>query len=169
MGDINGKKISHVQVVEHLNVDEYGVVTSSSQTSISKFEKEPPYVKLYLQDLARLNGLNTTEQKLVNELVYNMGYNNIVPAYKPVKEMIAIKLGVAYCTIDEAIKSLHKKGILIRRARGMYVMDPNIFGRGSWKDVKNIRLTIDYLPDGTKQINTEISKQLGLFDANTNE
>lgn len=139
-----------------------GEVISSTSQQVSLFEKEPPYVKVYLEDIGRLNNLNTSEQKVINELVYNMGFNNVVPSYKPVKEMIALKLGMQYNTLDKAIKELHRKGILIRKARGLYIMDPLIFGRGSWKDVSKIRMTIEYLPDGSKQINTEISKALGL-------
>ena len=43
-------------------------------------------------------------------------------------------------------------------------MDPHLFGRGSWKDVQKIRMVIEYNTDGTKSINTEVSKQLGLFE-----
>ena len=143
-----------------------GEVISSTSQQVSLFEKEPPYVKVYLEDIGRLNNLNASEQRVVNELVFNMGFNNVVPSYKPVKELIAQKLGMQYNTLDKAIKELHKKGILIRKARGLYIMDPHIFGRGSWKDVSKIRMTIDYLPDGSKAINTEISKALGIhFDS----
>lgn len=127
------------------------------------FEKEPPYVKLYLEDIGRLNGLSKSEQKLVNALVFNMGFNNVVPSYKPVKEMIAEKIGVSYNTVDKGIKTLFKKGILVRKARGFYIMDPQLFGRGSWNDVKKIRMIVDYNANGTKTINTEVSKDLDLL------
>jgi len=140
-----------------------GEVTINKRSEVASFEKEPAYVKLYLNDIGRLKGLNNSEQKLINELVFNMGYNNVVPAYKPVKELIAERLGIKFNTVNEALKSLHKKGILIRKARGFYIMDPNLFGRGSWKDVKSIRMVIDYNSDGTKSINAEVSKQLNLF------
>lgn len=159
-----GKKVVHLQTIETINTDENGVQINSVQQNVSSFEKEPAYVKVYLEDIGRLNGLNPSEQKLINELVFNMGYNNVVPSYKPIKQAIASKLGVSYNTVNEAIKSLHKKGILIRKARGFYIMDPNIFGRGSWKDVKKIRMTIEYDENGTKKINTEVSKQLALWD-----
>lgn len=148
---------------EVTEITDDGVIVEQKRLEISQFEKEPSYVKLYLQDIGRLSGLNNSEQKLINELVFNMGFNNIVPAYKPVKQMIALKTGMKYNTIDKALKELCVKGILIRKARGFYIMDPNLFGRGSWKDISNIRLTVVYNENGTKSINTEISKQLGLF------
>mgnify|MGYP000911225836 CR=1 FL=1 len=147
-----------------ISEDNTGEIIKSARTEVSLFESEPPYVKLYLNDLCRLNGLNNSEQKILNELIINMGYNNVVPSYKPVKEMIASKLEMPYNTLDKGIKELHKKGILIRQARGFYIMDPNLFGRGSWNDVKKIRMVIEYNSDGTKTINTEVSKQLKLFE-----
>lgn len=164
--DSQSKKRVFVREISQVETINGEVLTTTSQ-QVGMFEKEPPYVKLYLEDIGRLNNLNASEQKVINELVFNMGFNNVVPSYKPVKELIAEKLGMQYNTLDKAIKELHKKGILIRKARGLYIMDPNIFGRGSWKDVKKIRMTIEYGEDGMKRINTEISKQLGLFEENS--
>lgn len=141
-----------------------GEIIEHKRLEVSSFEKEPSYVKLYLQDIGRLSGLNNSEQNVINELVFNMGFNNVVPAYKPIKEMIAAKLNMPYNTLNQSIKNLHTKGILIRKARGFYIMDPNLFGRGSWKDISKIRMIIDYNADGTKSINTQVSKQLGLFE-----
>lgn len=158
------KKNLYVREITEVTNHTDGEVIQTTRQEMTMFDKEPPYVKFYLQDIGRLNGLNGAEQKLINELVFNMGYNNIVPSYKPVKEMIAEKIGVAYNTLEAAIKELYKKGILIRKARGLYIMDPHLFGRGSWKDVQKIRMVIEYNADGTKSINTEVSKQLGLFE-----
>lgn len=165
MRKAEGKKQIIVQeVTDVVTSEETGEIIATKATRVSAFEKEPPYVKVYLEDIGRLNGLSPTEQKLVNELVFNMGYNNVVPSYKPVKQAIANKLGVSLEGVNKSIQSLYRKGVLIRKARGFYIMDPSIFGRGSWNDVKKIRMTIDYNEDGTKNINTEISQQLGLFE-----
>jgi hypothetical protein len=156
------KTKTYIREVNEITND--GEIIVQKRLETSNFESEPPYVKLYLQDIGRLNGLNTSEQKLLNELVFNMGYNNVVPGYKPIKEIIAAKIGIAYNTLNECIKDLCKKGILIRKARGFYIMDPNLFGRGTWTDIKKIRMVIEYNADGTKTINTDVSKQLGLFE-----
>jgi hypothetical protein len=159
-----GKEKSFVREVISISEDNTGEILKTSRTEISMFESEPPYVKLYLNDIGRLNGLNNSEQKILNELVCNMGYSNIVPSYKPVKLLIAERLNMPYNTLDGGIKALFRKGILIRQARGFYIMDPNLFGRGSWNDIKKIRMVVEYNEDGTKTINTEISKQLKLFE-----
>lgn len=161
MSSKQGEKKVFVREVTEVN-DRDGDVISNRKVEMSMFETEPPYVKVYLNDIANLTGLNASEHSLIHELIYNMGYNNIVPAYKPVKEIMANKLGMKYNTLEKALKQLHKKGILIRKTRGLYIMDPNLFGRGSWKHVKKIRMTIDYAEDGTKKINTDVSTQMGI-------
>ncbi len=161
---MEGKKNIHIREINEITDSETGEVLQTKRQEVALFEKEPPYVKIYLQDIGKLNGLNKSEQIVLNELVLNMGYANIVPSYKPVKEMIASKLKMPYNTLDKAIKQLNKKGVLLRKARGLYIMDPNLFGRGAWSDIKKIRMVIDYNADGTKSINTDVSKQLGLWE-----
>jgi hypothetical protein len=158
----HGKKSVQIREISKVETST-GEEIKNTKTEVTGWEQEPPYVKMYLHDIGRLKDLNNSEQKLMNEIVLNMGYRNIVPGYKAVKEMMCEKLNMKYETLDKGIKNLYKKGILIRKARGLYVVDPNLFGRGSWSDVKNLRMVIHYHEDGTKSINTEISKQLNLF------
>lgn len=82
--------------------------------------------------------------------------------YKPIQEMMYVELGIAMSTLNNAVDNFHKKGILLRKARGFYVVDPDQFGKEHWQDVKQIRLTVEYDEDGTKKINTELFTQLKL-------
>ena len=58
MGSIKGKKTIHVQQVENVYTNENGEVVSSHSRNVSSFEKEPPFVKMYLDDIGRLQGLS---------------------------------------------------------------------------------------------------------------
>jgi hypothetical protein len=157
-----GKKNIKHQTVETVESTPDGEWSKTTTVQSTAFEAEPAYVKLYLADIGKLKGLNQSEGDLMKELVRNMGYNNMIPLYKPIKELIAKKIPMNYNTLEAAIKKLKEKGVLIPKARGIYIMDPNIFGRGKWKDIKKIRMTVDYHEDGTKSINAETSTQLGL-------
>ncbi len=158
------KKNLHVQEVVTEVVDhETGEITESKTTSTAMFEKEPAYVKLYLEDIGNMNGLNPSEKKVCYAIIKTMGYNNLVPNMKFIKEKMARDLGMKYNTLDSSIKGLHKKGILIRQARGVYMVDPHLFGRGAWNDVKKLRMTVEYSQDGRKVFNAEVAKQLDLF------
>jgi hypothetical protein len=144
---------------------ETGEILTESRTEVGMFEKEPPFVKMYIEDIGKLNNLPNYVSNILYELLSNMGYNNVVPMYMPIKMMICEKIGISVNSLNKAIDELYKKGILLRKARGFYMMDPHIFGRGSWKDVKDIRMTITYDEKTNKRIiKSEISQtQLSLF------
>ena len=89
-----------------------------------------------------------------------MGYNNVIPAYKPIKQMIAKKLNISLHTVDKAVKMLKKNGLFIPFARGMYIADPNLFAKGKWSDIKNLRLVINYESDGTKKLKSNLPEEV---------
>lgn len=153
-------KKKKITFAEHQVVtDRNGEVLQEVKNFTYEVEAEPPYVKLYIQDIGNLHGLPGFVQDIFHELLKNMGYNNIIPMYKPVKLIICEKLNISINTLNKAVDSLYQKGILIRKARGMYMMDPSIAGRGSWKDIKKIIMTIEYDNNGNRKINSEISKE----------
>ena len=39
-------------------------------------------------------------------------------------------------------------------------MDPNLFARGSWNDIKQLRLIIDYNIDGSRNLSSNAPQQL---------
>ncbi len=155
------KKKLHIQeVVTNIINHETGEEQIEKRTNVGMFEKEPPYVKTYISDIQRLMGFPNYVNDILLELLSNMGYNNIIPMYAPIKNMICSKLNISINTLNKAVDELYKKGILIRAARGMYIVDPNIFGRGSWQDIKNIRMTIEYDAEGNRSISSEFKKKL---------
>ena len=153
-------KIQEVRTV--LN-RENGDIIQESTTKKAIFEAEPPYVKMYLEDISRLKQLPQSTNSILTELLSAMNYNNVVPMYKPIKDMICYKLGLSLHTLNKSIDELYRKGILIRKARGLYLLDPHLFGRGTWNDIKQIRLTVDY-SNGERQLRSSITKQIDLFE-----
>ena len=43
--------------------------------------------------------------------------------------------------LEQAITTWVKNRVLIRVARGIYQVNPFIFGRGDWRDIANLRAT----------------------------
>lgn len=157
------KNIHFNQVTENVN-HETGEIISTERKTVVQVDREPEYVKLYVKDIVRLNGLPNSTASILNALLRSMGYNNIIPAYAPVKKIICRDLGIKINTLNKAIDSLYKKNILIRLDRGIYMADPEIFGRGTWGEIKEIRMMISYNEAGQKVIKSEIKKeQLKLF------
>ena len=124
-----------------------GELLTTTNKQVSFADKEPDYVKLYISDIVRLKDLPPSADKVLMEIIGQMGYSNIFAAYAPIKRVMIKNLDISMNTLNKSIDQLHKKGILIRIERGVYLVDPNLFARGSWDDIKNIRLTIEY--DGT--------------------
>jgi hypothetical protein len=149
-----------INTITNVETGEISVIKTHTQ---SVMEKEPQYVKLYLADIMKLNDLPKSTEKVMNCLLRSMSYNNIIPAYAPIKRMICSELNIKMVTLNMAIDHLYKAGILIRIERGIYMADPNLFGKGEWKNIKNLRLIIEYKEDGTKKISGDRVNQLNLF------
>ena len=75
---------------------------------------------------------------------------------KYVKETIAKKLGLGIESVNKALTELTKSGIFRRVSSGTYQANPNLFGRGEWKDITNIRAVFDF---AEQNINAEIIKE----------
>jgi hypothetical protein len=144
-----------------------GEIIATEQTTISYGEKEPAYVKLYVDDVVRLVGLPPSTTTVLMEIIGNIGYQNIFAAYAPVKRMICKTLDININTLNKAIQNLYQKGILLRVERGVYIVDPNLFARGKWEDIKTLRLTIEYDAKTNKRVLKSNAKeqfeQLSLF------
>lgn len=153
-----------MQVIQESINHVTGEVVSEERTSAWQVDKEPDYVKLYIQDIMRLKDLPLSTSTILMCLLRNMGYNNLILAYAPIKNLICIELNISMNTLNKSIDNLYKQNILIRVARGIYLADPELFGRGKWTDIKDLRMTVHYDETGKKTINTNVSKeQLKLF------
>jgi DNA-binding GntR family transcriptional regulator len=76
-----------------------------------------------------------------------------------VKEEIAKELNLKVVTINKAISILSEKNILLRKARGCYLMNPFFFGRGKWENIKKIRMELEYDTDGKHTFRVNIDKE----------
>lgn len=157
---MENNKVNISKVEEIIKIDkETGVILEESrEVHTYQTEKEPKYVKLYTQDIGRLYGLPPSCNKLLVTLAhYMIPKSNMVLLYGPVKDTLCHDLHISRDTLNKAIDTLYKQGFLIRKSRACYIMDPEIFGFGSWSDIKKLRLMIEYNPDGTKSIKTEVT------------
>lgn len=155
------KQISKIIETTHINGDTGEYLGAETQIQTIQYEKEPAYIKLYTQDIGRLYGLSPSCNDVLMILAKYMTYgSNVIVLYGPIKRLIMQELGLTSInTLNKAIDTLYKQGFLIRKERACYVLDPTIFGSGSWKDVQKVRLSIEYKADGTKTIKTELTKE----------
>lgn len=137
-----GKVVREVTVI-----DEEGVV--KSQLKESYVDKEPDYVKIYLKDLVMLNDIPKWVSGILLELLKRMEWgNNEIVLNSSIKKRIATELDINTQTIDNALSKFVKKNIFKRLDTGIYQANPFLFGRGSWEDIRKIRLTVTYDKNG---------------------
>jgi len=155
------------QVIKEQKVNAVtGEVLEQHSISVVRMDREPDYVKLYLNDIMKLNDLPASSSSILFRILNRMGYDNKVVLVNEIKEDIAKEVGTSYDTVRKRITELVKKKILLPSGRkersAVYIVNPSIFARGKWEDVKRIRLTVEYGPDG-KRMSAIFDRQLEMF------
>lgn len=148
------KKIS--QFIENKIINEDSEIVNVN-TSTIYVEREPDYIKLYISDLFRLNDIPRASNSILFEILKRMTFNNDIALFAPIKREIASELSCSEVTIKKAIELFTEKKLLIRKDRGLYILNPNVFGKGKWENIKKIRLSLEYSSDG-RVVQTEISE-----------
>ena len=146
--------------IKEITDTETGEIITSEKVTQTLIDREPPHVKIYIEDIARINALPPSAANVLNLLVQNMGYNNMIPMLKPFKEVICKQLDIKTNTLDKIIKELKDKEILFPFARGLYILDPNLFAKGKWEDIRNLRLTISYDEKGRRKLTSNAPDQI---------
>jgi hypothetical protein len=127
---------------------------------IVKLPTEPPFVKLYLEDVALLHKLTTNCSSILYELLNYMDYQGELIITPVRRRELSEKLGISERTFKNQLAILTKKRILKNRSYLTYLFNPDLFAKGAWADVnrlrKDFRLTIDYVNGKRKIVAKEI-------------
>lgn len=134
-----------------------GEVLSDNVTTqiITSKGSEPPFIKLYLDDLILLCDLPTKSSAILWELIKNMSYDNEIALNSYRKKKIIETLDIKMSTLNNALSSFVKKEILFRVGPGTFIPNPYLFARGSWDDIAELRMIVSYKA-GKREIQLEI-------------
>ena len=146
---------------EHI-ITENGELVSSK--TVYKTQTEPEYVKLYIDCILTVKGLRKGLNPIFLAFLPYMSYADIgdqgggqvIFVNKAMKDIIAKKLNLGIDSINKALSEFTKVGMFKRLTVGTYQVNPNIVGKGEWKDIKNIRATFDF---GSKEIVADIVRE----------
>lgn len=126
-----------------------GEILKQEQRYVSK-ETEPDYVKLYVRAwcaFKQIKGVNTSFlYAILPYMTYaDDGQYVCIPAF--LKKRIGTSLGWKETTVikrftDECAK-LAKTGVLKKIAYNTYQVNPELIGKGEWKDIKRLRVTFN--------------------------
>ena len=137
-------------------VDENGMVKQKQQTNVVQFPNEPPFIKLYIEDLTAILKLPNGTKDLLYSLLMKMDYENIVTLTSRSKKEIASRVGIKIQTFDNYLRKLVDAEVFKRIGRGEYKVNPNLFAREDWGNISRQRdewmLKITYTSNGTRKI-----------------
>lgn len=71
-------------------------------------------------------------------IIINSGY----------KRIVAESLGIKQQSVTNAVNQLVKKNILIKKETGVFLLNPQFFGKGEWKDISKIRYEVELSSEG---------------------
>jgi Firmicute plasmid replication protein (RepL) len=148
------RKIRYQETTTVTNED--GTIKQKHHTNIIQFPNEPPFIKLYVEDLTAIFKLPDGTKDLLYSLLMKMDYENMITLTSRSKKEIAERVGIKIQTFDNYLRKLVDAEIFKRIGRGEYKVNPNLFARGDWTDISRQRdewmLTITYKANGTRQI-----------------
>jgi hypothetical protein len=139
------------EVIDH----ETGEVKTTTRLQKARRDDEPYYIKLYIADLCKLNDIPKSGNNTLNELLKLTDYQNEIVLNSHIKGRIRKKLGISIGSLDNNITRLVKQEVLQRIGRGTLKLNPNLFGKGNWTDIKKLRIEWEYSENGRDVIGLE--------------
>lgn len=142
------------QSTDETVVDSAGKVIQKRSTRVISWGEEPAYIKLYVKDLMYMADMPKQYANLTMSLLKRVSYAGeqdgmCVTLVPRIKKSICQELGwEKVSTLDNALQKLLKGKIIYRVDRGVYRLNPYLFGKGDWADISKIRMEIGYSIEG---------------------
>nr|CRY95776.1 hypothetical protein [uncultured prokaryote] len=143
-----------------------GEVTKETHAKTINWGAEPDYVKLYLQDVLYLSDMPTqysaTLLALLKRTTYAGDENGMCIVLAPlIRDQICAEVGFQKRqSLSNVLQKLVKGEILYHVGRGVYRLNPYLFGRGTWSDIAKIRMEVSYVPGQGRTFQTTIEQAM---------
>ncbi len=152
----------HIEKIESVVNDLTGEVLSytTETTDINTVPTEPNYLKLYIDDLGLLNKLSGGETRALIHIAALANYDGEIVLPLAIKKRIAEKSGVKVQSTSDILTKLINKGILKRIDKTVYILNPDLFAKGKWREIRERRKAFQsvttYYPNGNKVVETNM-------------
>ena len=127
-----------------------GEVTSEQSTTVVAFPTEPPYIKMYIDDLCHLAGVSNADQSVLHLMLMKLDYEGYIFLSPRFRAHICDSLGITPKTLRNRLSGLVKAEIIKSEYKSEYQVNPNYFARGDWRNVveqrKAFSVTTTYDP-----------------------
>lgn len=143
-----------------------GEILSTQQTRIEseRIPQEPPFIKVYLEDVCALNKVPKSQQDVLYFLLKKLDYEGYITLSTRYRATICEELQIQNQTLANKIQGLTKAGLIHCVGRNEYEVNPYFFGRGIWADIYNNRqkgdfsMIIKYKNNGKREITTKLEQ-----------
>ena len=136
--------------------EETGELISSQETVTMKIPTEPNFIKLYLDAVMYISYVPTSVSKVMMCILKRLPYADSkeqgVIINKYVRLKIANEIGCSEDYVKKSIIALVKGKLLIHdnssKRSCNYIVNPYVFGKGEWKDIEELRLSVKFNSEG---------------------
>jgi hypothetical protein len=118
-------------------VDENGELLKEEEKTIYRSKGEESFVKFYMGDPSSI--VSVSAIGLLFQMLARMKYDNTVSLSLLDKEEISSVLSIKSGVIDNQLQKLKKQGVIRNVCRGVFKINPFMFARGNWCDIKKKR------------------------------
>ena len=140
-----------------------GEVRTTETVTTFRVPKEPPYVKVYLNDLSALLELPKGAGDVMYELLKLLDYEGCVSLNPVIRQRICESVGIKPQSLKNSLQKLKKAEVLLPLGTNCYQCNPKYFARGEWRDVmrkrkefEELTLKVTYDKKGRRNIVTEL-------------
>ncbi len=161
----NGKVV--LEQVSEIVDGSTGQITTQVKGTQRFQEREPDYVKLYLNTMMSFNGIRNIPTDVIIAMCNCVqGYNNsenqplIFKNDKFNRVQMASTLGLKTDAIQKYITRMSEAGILVKQEnmRGIYYVNPWILAKGQWCNIKRLQIHFDVIEGTWKVDSTMVPK-----------
>ena len=156
----------HGDIITEIVDKDTGELLVTRKTKHFRSIPEPSFIKMYIEDVSKLNSLSNTAKNLLFSMVNRVGYDSVITLHLQAKREMCSEMGIKSTqTIENTLKHLVDAGMIKRVCRGSYMLNPEYFAKGQWSDIKKIReayqvvLTVTYDKHGKKIESNIMSKE----------
>lgn len=151
------KRLLNTSTTRHVD-HSTGEVKNETTTNVVRMPQEPPYVKMYLDDLCHLMQIPHALKQTLELLLKKLDYEGFITLSPRFRKQTAERLGIADQTFRNRLTTLCKSGVMRRVATNEYEVNPHYFARGEWRAIlerrESFSMTVKYTSAG-REISTE--------------
>ena len=140
---------------------EYVDESTGTIISISRREDkidDERFVKWRLQSIPSMPDLTQREWRVMYYVLSNMNYDNILIFDVSTREDMIKKTGISDTALSTVISGLRRKELIYKFKRSRIQANPDIFGKGSARHIRGIRIALRRVNDEIVQV-TEVARE----------